>query len=267
MTAAMSGSLAGGCVLDPRRSTGVEGTGDSKKGNVMRPVIGVTCDLQVDNKKHERAVLRSTYARAIERAGGAIVVLPLGNEMICGDVLQDLDGLILSGGGDIPEGILRGERPPEPLSLMARRYRSDRCWLETALRLNKPVLGICLGAQIMNVAAGGSLVIDIATEIPNAFNHREGHEIRIEPDSKLAAWAPAHVVKVTSYHHQSVRDLGAGYRVAAASGDGVIEAIESTTHEFLIGAQWHPERNVAQPDWLLQALVRQCTVASGAAIP
>jgi putative glutamine amidotransferase len=122
--------------------------------------------------------------------------------------------------------------------------------------------------QVMNVAAGGRMIQDIPDLLPNSLVHGtpsrlHRHEVDIAPGSRLAALAPALRVEITSSHHQAIHDVPARYRVTATSVDGVIEAIEDPTFEFLVGVQWHPERDISQPNWLLQGFGSHCAKKRG----
>lgn len=230
----------------------------------MKPLIGITCEVRVKpDKPWNRSSLQTTYTECVERAGGLAVILPPAPPTAAEDTLRRLDGLILSGGYDIPPEVL-GE-PPHPTvePMPPERWESETRWLEAARALEKPVLGICLGMQIMNVVAGGTLIQDIPALRPGPVVHGDPgemgrHDVLLSPGSRLAALAPASVVTVTSSHHQAVDRIAPPYRVAATAPDGLVEAIEDPERPFMLGVQWHPERGSAQPDWLLEAFVRHC---------
>ena len=236
----------------------------------MKPIIGVTSDLVVETNQgrpwNSNRLLIS-YSEAVIAAGGIPVVLPLASPEICDPMLGRLDGIILSGGNDIPAEVL-GEPPhPKIEPLPIERWESERLWLTAALTMDKPVLGICLGMQVMNVVAGGKMIQDIPDQRPGSLVHGtptrlHRHTIEISPATRLAELAPARSVEITSSHHQAIRDVPPPYRLAATSPDGLVEAIEHPDKNFVIGVQWHPERDPNQPDWLLQAFVRHCLSAS-----
>lgn len=188
------------------------------------------------------------YVRAVREAGGIPVVLPNtdGSVERVGDYLDLLDGLLMPGGADIPPSEY-GEEPHETVKILDdSRYQFEkalsRAWIRES---KKPMLGICLGSQWINVSSGGSLVQDI----PSAFgvNHRDVlHPVTLEQGSKLAEILGESELVVNSLHHQAVKDLGEGLRIVARSADGIVEATESTDpNRFLIGIQWHPEKLVA----------------------
>jgi len=200
------------------------------------------------------------YVGAVREAGGIPVVLPDagGNEASIEGYLESLDGLLLPGGADIPPSEYGEDPHPTVRELDEDRYRFERAlsraWLE---RTDKPLLGICLGNQWLNVAGGGSLVQDIPSEY--GVDHREGHSISIEPDSRLAGILGATELEVNSNHHQAVKKVGEGLRVVARCPDGVVEATEVAGGDrFVVGVQWHPERMIAEDErqaGLLEAFV------------
>ena len=166
------------------------------------------------------------------------------------DYVRDLDGLMMQGGADLSPR-LYGEAPQQPE--WAGDPVRDRYELELLQRFidaGKPVLGICRGHQLLNVALGGSLYQDIETQVPGGRRHADlsvyddhFHEIAIEPESGLARLYPgARAARVNSLHHQSVKRLGHGLRVEARSvDDGVVEAVRHAGGPYLVGVQWHPE--------------------------
>jgi putative glutamine amidotransferase len=194
------------------------------------------------------------YRQAILHAGGEVRVVDasIGVE----EALDGVDGLLLSGGGDVDPS--RYGEPPHPA---ISEVEPDRDAFEIGLitaarRRDLPIFGICRGVQILNVAAGGSLVQDIPTQLPGAINHclsvpqhlpyELAHEIWVEKDSLLARLMGDRLVgsdttEVNSRHHQAVKAVGPGFRVSATAPDGVIEAIEDPAARFCIGVEWHPE--------------------------
>lgn len=197
-----------------------------------------------------------TYVAAIESCGGIPVVLPdaTANEDRIDDYLDLLDGLLMPGGPDIPPSEYGEEPHPTVKLLDDERYRFEKAMLEAWINeTEKPLLGICLGSQWINVVHGGTLIQDIPTE--RGINHRDtNHPVTLEPDSRLAGIFGATEFEVNSFHHQATDTLGDGLRAVAFCPSGVIEATESINPErFLIGVQWHPEKMM--PDDRLQAKV------------
>jgi len=233
----------------------------------MKPLIGITGELEepsVGGRPWGTQSLLENYHSAIFDAGALPITLPLAQQGLCEPLLERLDGLILSGGlPDIPGFVLQEEQHPSSTAMPIRRWHSEQEWFETAARLEKPILGICLGMQLMHVLSGGKMIQDIPTQVNNANDHAsttymQQHDVLIEPDSRLAQLAPALRTPITSAHHQAIRGVQPPYKIAATSEDGIIEAIEDSSEPFRIGVQWHPERTLQQPDWLLTAFARHC---------
>jgi len=193
------------------------------------------------------------YIEAVAVSGAEPVVLvdhcPEG-------LLKDLGGLVLSGGGDVDPALF-GEAPHPAYSPAEEgRDAAEIALVRAALATKTPVLAICRGVQVLNVAAGGTLIQDIPTQVRHSLVHRidkpkdfPAHEIAVSPGSKLAtllgADASRPIVEVNSRHHQSVNVVAPGFHVTARSIDGVIEALESDDpNAFCIGVQWHPENFV-----------------------
>jgi putative glutamine amidotransferase len=179
-----------------------------------------------------------------------IPTLPAESMLSLREIVADLDGLVLQGGSDVaPESY--GEPPLKPeWSGDATRDRYEIRLVEEFVRLEKPVLGLCRGLQLLNVAFKGTLYQDIATQVAGAAQHRNWeiydnntHEIEIEPDSRLAKLYPAsRFAKVNSIHHQAIKDLAPDFQAEAFSrADRLIEAIRHKGPNYLVGVQWHPE--------------------------
>jgi len=198
-----------------------------------KPVIGIA------------SLTSDTYVRAVRDCGGIPVVLPNADGSVeeIDEYLQLLDGLIMPGGADIPPSEYGEELHPTAKLLNDDRYRFEKAMITAWIKqTDKPLLGICLGSQWVNVAHGGSLVQDIPSEFGG---HPKGvsHMVKLEPDSRLSEIFGQTEFEVNSLHHQAVRDVGDGLRIVARSPDGIIEATETTDPDrFLIGVQWHPEK-------------------------
>lgn len=191
------------------------------------------------------------YIEAVAASGAEPVVLeadhgPQG-------LLKDLDGLVLSGGGDVDPALF-GEAPHPAYSPAEEgRDAAEIALVHAALVSKTPVLAICRGIQVLNVAGGGTLIQDIPTEVRHSLAHRidkpkdfPAHEVAVSPGSKLAsllgADASRPIVEVNSRHHQAVKAVAPGFHVTAKAIDGVIEALESDDRSaFCVGVQWHPE--------------------------
>ena len=218
----------------------------------MGPLIGITTrprlvatsggELWADTVGH-------TYRNATIRAGGIPVLLaPVPDEAVS-TVLDRLDGLLLTGGGDVSPQLYGGEELPEMYGIDPERDRFEAALARGAFERKLPVLAICRGIQILNVALGGTLVGDIPSEIGSNYHAKigpdvfEAHQnVRIDDSCGLAALLGTDELKVNSIHHQALRRVADGIHPVAWADDGVIEAIEADDpHWPLIGVQWHPE--------------------------
>ena len=224
----------------------------------MKPVIGVTPDFNAGDREDRGGreptyFLRARYSKAIEDLGGVPVILPLaGDATVRSQLLQGLDGLLLTGSGpDLPPR-LYGERQRYAFRVMSRkRYDFELEMARLATEAGLPMLGICGGMQTINVALGGSLIQDIASQFDSPLQHqapgpatRVAHGVQVSPKSLLRRIVGQDRIRVNSSHHQSVKEVAPSLVASAVAPDGVIEAIESwkpTSHPFLLGVQWHPE--------------------------
>lgn len=191
------------------------------------------------------SLTQEEYIRAVRDAGGIPVVLPNtdGSPAAIEGYLERLDALLLPGGPDIPPSEY-GEEPHETVKVLDdSRFNFEKRLSQTWIKESrKPLLGICLGSQWINVSSGGSLVQDIPSEF--SVNHRNiTHSVTVEPDSRLSRILGKTELQVNSLHHQAVKKLGDGLRIVARSPEGIVEATETTDPDrFLIGVQWHPEK-------------------------
>jgi putative glutamine amidotransferase len=219
----------------------------SASSATSRPLIGITTRLSAE----ETFYLRRYYAEAVEGAGGAPVYIPLiPDRAYLSALCERLDGLVLSGSNSDLDPVYYGEEPHQKLgAVLPDRDETDLILLEVAEQRALPVLGICFGMQSLNVARGGSLIQDLASQTPEALKHEQGqivnrpsHHIRIEPRSLLAELAGSEKARVNSSHHQAINKVGRDLQVIARAPDGVIEAIIDTRSDrFALGVQWHPE--------------------------
>lgn len=217
----------------------------------MKPVIGITSD--VETNLH---TLENIYIKAITVGGGVPLIIPTGIEMDITQITTIVDGLLLSGGADICP-IEYGEDPCEQLGgVLPERDSMELQLVRQMLNLDKPILGICRGQQILNIALGGTLYQDITSQIKTpllqhvqkAKKDHQSHAVHIEKGSKLAGIASAEKIMVNSLHHQALKDIPFPLRVSGKSADGIVEAIESTEHRFALGVQWHPEGLIEKED-------------------
>ena len=209
-----------------------------------KPLIGITTYVEPASWGHwqlEAALVPYDYVRAVERAGGRAVLVPPdddGSE----ELLDALDGLIFSGGNDLGPESYGAEADPTTTGTNPARDSGELALLTAALERDLPVLAICRGAEVLNVARGGDLV----QHLPDVVGH-EGHRavvgefsehtVRVDPASRIES-APG---AVKSHHHQGLGRLGDGLREIAWADDGVVEAVEDPEKPFLVGVLWHPE--------------------------
>jgi putative glutamine amidotransferase len=228
----------------------------------MRPLIGVFTSerhagklgtLQRCDEGAPATELRlgTPYLRAIEAAGGLPVVLAPDDPALAGALLDRLDGLCLAGGPDLdPLGYGAAERH-ERLGPTDRVVDAAELALAVAAEeRGLPVLGICRGAQALNVARGGTLHQHLDDHRQTHAATEAAHPVDVAPGSFLAALTGERTLAVNSFHHQAADRLGAGLRVAATAPDGTIEAIEDPSRPFFLGVQWHAEGMVERPEQL-----------------
>jgi len=219
------------------------------------PLIGITPDTRKTRvspgaKEEPLIVLQERYTRAISQAGGIPLVLPiLPSHGAIRELLEKLDGILISGGKFDIHPRFYGEEALRSLGeIKEERTEFEFELISAALDRDYPLLGVCGGAQAINVILGGSLYQDIATQIPNAGEHQQsslkehgGHRIKVREGTRLREILGQESLEVNTSHHQAVKKLGKGLIVNATAEDGVIEGIESQNHGFVLGVQWHPE--------------------------
>lgn len=194
--------------------------------------------------------LRARYIRAIEELGGIPLILPLVADAAAKRRLLDgVDGLLLTGSGpDLPPR-LYGEKKRYKFPMVSERRADFELEVVRLARVRDlPLLGICGGMQAVNVACGGSLFQDIPAQVPSAMDHRQkakaihvSHGVTIASKSLLRRVVASQTLMVNSSHHQSVKRVAPSLMVSALAQDGIVEAIESPHHRFLLAVQWHPE--------------------------
>jgi putative glutamine amidotransferase len=215
------------------------------------------------------------YLDAVLWAGGLPVVIPTHTPLpLAQDYFERLDGILLPGSPTDIDPAIFGEKPhPKLGKMLPERDALDFSLLKYGEEARLPVLGICFGAQSLNVFRGGKLVQDIPSVVPTPVFHDDHgkpaqearHTVRLNKDSLLARLAGADAVDVNSFHHQAVSEPGKDLRVVATAPDGVIEAVEDTSGKFFLGVQWHPERGL-QNDPFAQALFRAFIDAAKASV-
>lgn len=225
-----------------------------------RPLIGISptpSTATFDHGTFYRYCLSDTYVRSVWAAGGNPVILP----WVADDpteILEHLDGLVLSGGGDINPDVFNAQRHPETDSIDDARDSFEITLMRAARERDMPTLAICRGIQVMAVALGGTLhqhVPDVSGELQHRqqkagySQHEPSHRVRLEPGpNPLRDILEVDELDVNSFHHQAIADLPEPLRIAGRADDGIIEAIWHPEMTFAIGVQWHPEMLAASHD-------------------
>jgi putative glutamine amidotransferase len=219
-----------------------------------RPLIGIpAASLEPSPAPPARYFqFNGNYPASLAASGALPVVIPLGlPEEALADIFAQLDGLCLSGGVDVAPAEYGEEPHPALGKVDAPRDRTELTLARWALAADLPILGICRGIQMLNVAAGGNLYQDLTAQLPGSLLHnykvaetpweRPTHGVRLAAGSRLAGVLDAGGLMVNSFHHQAVKRPADGFDAVAWAEDGVVEAIEAPGRRFALGVQWHPE--------------------------
>jgi gamma-glutamyl-gamma-aminobutyrate hydrolase PuuD len=230
---------------------------------VARPLIGITTYVEEASWSHWQApaaLIPFAYVRAVERAGGRALLVPPEQDGV-EETLDALDGLILSGGNDVDPVSYGAEPHAETGGVRPERDRAELALLEGALARDMPVLAVCRGSQLLNVARGGDLVQHLP-EVVGDERHREtpgvfsAHGVRVDPASRLGTLVGDRA-PVQSHHHQGFGRVGGGLRETAWADDGTLEAVEDPAKRFALGVLWHPEEG--EDEALFRGLVEEAT--------
>jgi len=218
------------------------------------PLIGITCG-EIINRDHPASPTvygqSFTYSDAIVHAGGTPCLLPLTTVAAARDLYDRLDGLLFAGGNDIDPACYGATPHPKLGEISPRRDAFELQLIRWALADGKPILAICRGMQLLNVAKGGTLYQDLASELPDSLDHQQSNladrldqvdqVLDIDSSSRLADILQSSSINANTYHHQAVKDLGGSLKATAWTSDDVVEALELPNSNFVIGVQCHPE--------------------------
>lgn len=231
-----------------------------------KPLIGITFDAQDPGEYAQSPwyALRENYCTVIADAGG--VPFPLIHELaLVEDYVSMIDGLLITGGGHDVDPTLYGAQETHPtVKLKPKRTLFEKDMTQKTLQKNLPVLGICGGEQLLNVALGGTLIQHIPDEVPGALEHKQSqncyeptHTVKIEKGTLLHQILGTEELAVNTFHHQAVKEPAPGILVNARATDGMIEGIEAPAYKFCLGLQWHPEYLItSQESTLFKAFVQ-----------
>ena len=217
--------------------------------------VAVTASIRLDGDT-SRVRLTAAYVTALESAGLIpLIVPPLSSASAAAAIMDSVSGLVLTGGEDVDPARYGEKRHEKLRTVNAARDATEAALIQEAKARGKPVLAICRGIQILNVALGGTLVQDIQSQCDTKIEHDDdaprnsrSHEVSIEPGSLIARAVGTEHLTVNSFHHQSVKRVADGMRVTARSPDGIIEGLESTDDWWVMGVQWHPEEMTDSPE-------------------
>ncbi|TMK77150.1 MAG: gamma-glutamyl-gamma-aminobutyrate hydrolase family protein [Actinobacteria bacterium] len=228
----------------------------------MKPVVGITSYTEEDVRwgawEEAAALVPLAYVRSIERAGGRPLLVPPSEDAI-EETLAVLDGILFSGGSDLDPGLYAAEPHPETTEVRKERDRAEMALLRAALERDMPVLAVCRGSQVLNVARGG----DLNQHLPDSLGHDvhrpvkgewADHEVRLERASRVGGLLGERA-PVKSHHHQGYGRIGEGLRETAWADDGTVEALEDPAKRFAVGVLWHPEEGEDMA--LFKALVEE----------
>ena len=223
---------------------------------MLRPLIGITTRNGRDNDGHPTTTLQQSYLNAIMAAGGMPIMVPshLSQELLL-ELYQRLDGILFSGGGDISLDHFQGQAHPRIDGVDPQRDLAELSLVRAAIQHGKPLLGICRGIQLLNVALGGTLYTHLPAQLPGVLDHDYPgtlrgelvHPVSVDGSSRAASILGETLLHVNSLHHQGLKDIASALRSAGRSPDGLVELVELPGHPFAFGVQWHPEWLTDQP--------------------
>ena len=235
----------------------------------MRPKIGV---LPLYDSEKQTLWINPLYFGGVEQAGGLPLLLPLSEDpKLWDEYLESCDGFVFTGGQDIAPSIYGEKKLPECGYQAPMRDKQEQYMLEQLMGMDKPVLGICRGIQMMNASYGGTLYQDNSLHGEGTARHMikddrgdVSHQVTLKPGTTLYSMFGERVW-TNSYHHQSVKKLGDGLKIAGTADDGIVEAIELIDYPYGLGIQWHPEAMLVASDDMLPVFTGLIEAAKKAA--
>lgn len=239
------------------------------------PVIGISASMLVTEEGsclgNEQAYVNKHYVKALTAVGAAPLLLPIieNNDALIKVQLEKIDGLLLSGGYDV-NPLLYGEEPlPELEYILPERDEYEIKLIQFALEMKKPILGICRGMQILNVACGGTLYQDLSQFSLKHLKHQQksktdtaSHSVEFVSGTNLHNIMGIDDTRINTFHHQAIKELAPGFVVNAKAKDGIIEGFEKKDADFIIGLQWHPEMMMERDTSMLKIFQRFISVAT-----
>jgi putative glutamine amidotransferase len=231
------------------------------------PLIGITTTHVKNQSPLPISGVSEAYVRSVRSAGGIPLLIPSGLEGDDLDALrQRLDGILFTGGGDIDPGYFNGRPHERVYGIIPERDQTEVCLVRLAAESGMPFFGICRGIQVINVALGGTLYTDIATQFQSQLKHDNekydllAHTVDVQPTARLAQIVGKTSILTNSLHHQAVELLAPPLTAVAWASDGLVEGVELTGHPFGLAVQWHPEwmQNIEEMRNLFQEFVEAC---------
>ena len=222
---------------------------------MAKPLIGITTYSTKSPFGRDITAVQHTYIHAVVQGGGVPVLIPaILDEDVRNELYSNLQGVLFSGGGDISLKYFQGEDHPKIHEVDELRDVTELSLIKRSIDDKKPLLAICRGIQVMNVALGGTLFTHIPDQFTTTLEHSQkefptiAHPVNIDETSRLAEIFGETLLQVNSLHHQGLKDVASSLRVVGHAPDGMIEAVELPDHPYAMGVQWHPE-------WLTDQLV------------